>query len=317
MSATTSTPINAGADKSTRSGRLFFLDAGGGRIFSANHDGSDLKTIINEGRKFPDGLVVDIAAGHIYWTNMGNNPVVNDGSIERADFDGSNITNIIRPGGTFTPKQLQLDEKNRKLYWCDREGMRVMRANLDGSNIQTLVDTSGGDARPGKDEKKWCVGIAVDAEGGKFYWTQKGPEKAGEGRIFRANLETPKGQTPANRKDIELLYDGLPEPIDLELDLANRTIYWTDRGDPPRGNTVNRAAMDPKPGNRKEPEILVNHLMEGIGLALDLKGGRMFITDLAGSVYSARLDGSSKKTLLVGEGNLTGIAYAELPAIET
>jgi hypothetical protein len=52
--------------------------------------------------------------------------------------------------------------------------------------------------------------------------------------------------------------------------------------------------------------------MEGIGLALDLKGGRMFITDLAGSVYSANLDGSNKKPLLFAEGNLTGIAYAEI-----
>jgi len=313
MSTTTLNRIKAAAGKSTTSARIFFLDAGGGRVSSANADGSDLKTIINEGRKFPDGIVVDIAAGHIYWTNMGNSPVVNDGSIERADLDGRNITSIIRPGGTFTPKQLQLDEKNRKLYWCDREGMRVMRANLDGSNIETLVDSSEGESRPGKDAKKWCVGIAVDAEDGKIYWTQKGPEKAGEGRIFRANLELPKGQTPADRKDIELLYDALPEPIDLELDLANRALYWTDRGDPPRGNTVNRAPMDPKSGNGSEPEILVNHLMEGIGLALDLNGGRMFITDLAGSVYSANLDGSNKKTLLVGEGNLTGIAYAELP----
>ena len=72
-------------------------------------------------------------------------------------------------------------------------------------------------------------------------------------------------------------------------------------------------AMDPKPGNREQPEIIFNHLMECIGLALDLKGGRMFITDLAGSVYSANLDGSNKKTLLVAEGNLTGIAYVELP----
>jgi len=313
MSTTTLNRIKAAAGKSTTSARIFFLDAGGGRVSSANADGSDLKTIINEGRKFPDGIVVDIAAGHIYWTNMGNSPVVNDGSIERADFDGRNITSIIRPGGTFTPKQLQLDEKNRKLYWCDREGMRVMRASLDGSNIETLVDSSEGDSRPGKDAKKWCVGIAVDAEDGKFYWTQKGAEKAGEGRIFRANIELPKGQTPANRKDIELLYEALPEPIDLELDLANRTLYWTDRGNPPRGNTVNRAPIDPKSGNGSEPEILVNHLMEGIGLAFDLNGGRMFITDLAGSVYSANLDGSNKKTLLVGEGNLTGIAYAELP----
>jgi hypothetical protein len=63
----------------------------------------------------------------------------------------------------------------------------------------------------------------------------------------------------------------------------------------------------------EEPEIFFTHLMEGIGLALDLKGGRMFITDFGGSVYSANLDGSNRRMLLVAEGNLTGIAYAEAP----
>jgi DNA-binding beta-propeller fold protein YncE len=313
MSALTSTQIKAGADKATPSGRLFFLDNGAGRVLSANPDGSDLRILINEGRKAPDGVVVDVAAGHIYWTNMGDFKK-NDGAIFRSDLDGKNVTTIVPPGGTFTPKQLKLEKKSGKLYWSDREGMRVMRANLDGSNVETLVDTSHGDPRPGPDAKKWCVGIAVDAEGGKFYWTQKGPGNAGEGRIFRANIEIPRGQSPANRTDIELLYENLPESIDLDLDLANRSLYWTDRGDPPRGNTVNRAPMDPLPGNRKEPEILFTHLEEGIGLALDLKGGRMFITDYAGSLYSANLDGSNQKTLLYAEGNLTGIAYVELPA---
>ena len=313
MGAITSTPINSSADHSTKSGRLFFLDAGGGRVFSANPDGSDLKTIVNEGRKIPDGLVVDVAAGYLYWTNMGN-PKKNDGSIFRSDLDGKNMIAVVPPGGTFTPKQLQLEKKSGKLYWSDREGMRVMRANLDGSNIETLVETSEGDPRPGPDARKWCVGIAVDAEGGKIYWTQKGDDNANQGRIFRANMEIPPGQSPANRRDIQLVYENLPEPVDLDLDPAHRTLYWTDRGDPPRGNTVNRAPMDPNPGNRAQPEILFDHLMEGIGLALDLKGGRMFFTDLAGSVYSANLDGSDKKTLLAGEGNLTGIAYAELPA---
>jgi hypothetical protein len=306
-----STPV----EKATTA-RLFFLSLSSGQVFSANPDGSDLKVIVSEGRRLPDGIVVDVAAGHLYWTNMGN-PSANDGSIERANLDGSNVTHIVRPGDTFTPKQLQLDEKNRKLYWCDREGMRVMRASVDGAKIETLVDTSEGDARPGKDMKKWCVGIVLDVEAGKLYWTQKGPDKAGQGRIFRANIEIPKGQTPANRKDIELLYENLPEPIDLELDLANRTIYWTDRGDPPRGNTVNRAPMDSPQGNgKKEPEIVFGHLMEGIGIALDLKGGRMFLTDLGGSVYSANLDGSNKKNLLIAEGNLTGITYAEIPAAQ-
>jgi len=295
--------------------RLFFLSASSGQVFSANPDGSDLKVIVSEGRRLPDGIVVDLAAGHLYWTNMGN-PIANDGSIERANLDGSNVTHIVPPGATFTPKQLQLDEKNRKLYWCDREGMRIMRANLDGSNIETLLDTSEGEARPGKDIKKWCVGIALDVEAGKLYWTQKGSDNAGEGRIFRANLEIPKGQSAGNRNDIELLYEGLPEPIDLELDLANRTIYWTDRGDPPRGNTVNRAPMDPALANGEDPEIIFDHLMEGIGIALDLKGGRMFLTDLGGSVYSANLDGSKRKTVLAAEGNLTGIVYAEIPAAQ-
>jgi DNA-binding beta-propeller fold protein YncE len=293
-------------------GRLYFLDLAAGRILTSNPDGSDVKTIVSEGRKLPDGIVVDVAAGHIYWTNMGN-PKANDGTIDRANLDGTNVTNIVPPGKTWTPKQLQLDVKNGKLYWSDREGMRVMRSNLDGSNIETLVETGHGDADR-LDARNWCVGIAVDVEGGKFYWTQKGSDNAGQGRIFRAALEIPKGQAPANRQDIEVLYDNLPEPIDLDLDLGNRLMYWTDRGDPPRGNTVNRASMDAAPGKRKEPEIIFNHLMEGIGLSLDLANNRMFLTDLGGSVYSASLDGSNKKNIIFAEGNLSGIAYAELPA---
>ena len=188
-----------------------------------------------------------------------------------------------------------------------------MRANLDGSQIATLVDASQGDRRPGPDARKWCVGVAVDVDGRKIYWTQKGSDNAGEGRIFRANIEIPRGQTPANRTDIELLYDNLPEPIDLDLDLADRMMYWTDRGDPPRGNTVNRASLDATRDKRKAPEIVFSHLMEGIGLALDLKNRRMFVTDFAGSVYSANLDGSNKQTLLAAQGNLTGVAYVQLP----
>jgi len=301
-----------GTTKAT-SGRLFVLDLSDGRVLSCKPDGSDLKTIVSEGRRLPDGIVVDVEAGHIFWTNMGNLKA-NDGSIERADLDGKNLKHIVLPGGTFTPKQLQLDKKNGKLYWCDREGMRVMRCNLDGSKIETLIDSSQGDSRPGPDQTKWCVGIALDIDGAKFYWTQKGPDNAGRGRIFRANLEIPKGQTPADRNDIEVLYENLPEPIDLDLDVANRIIYWTDRGDPPRGNTVNRAPMDAATGKRKDPEIVLNDLMEGIGLFLDAKNERMFVTDLGGNVYSANLDGSNKKVLLFAQGNLAGVAYAEIPA---
>lgn len=310
MSATETLKATRTTGGKAATGRLFFLEASGGRIHSANADGSDRKVIVN-GARIPDGVVVDVAAGHIYWTNMGV-PDKNDGSIERADLDGQNRVTIIAEGKTFTPKQLHLEKKSGKLYWCDREGMRVMRANLDGSKTETLVDTSKGDARPGTDLTKWCVGITVDPDRGHIYWTQKGPDDAGKGRIFRAKIDIPKGETATNRTDSELLFDGLPEPIDLELDRKNRFIYWTDRGDPPRGNTVNRSSIDANFTKHPTPDILLTHLMEGIGIALDLKGNRMFVTDLAGNIFSAKLDGSEKKPLLVAQGNLTGIAYAEI-----
>jgi hypothetical protein len=298
----TRTKTSSGA---TRSGRLFVLELSGDRIHSMNPDGSDRKTIVTNCR-LPDGIAVDVAAGHIYWTNMGV-PNLDDGSIERADLDGGNRRVIVPQGGTYTPKQLHLDKANGKLYWGDREGMRVMRANLDGSQVETLVEAGRGD-KDRRDQTRWCVGITIDPKLGKIYWTQKGPDDAGLGRIFRANIDIPKGESPANRSDIEVLFDQLPEPIDLELDLENRVLYWTDRGDPPRGNTVNRAPIDRK----AVPEILITHLMEGIGIALDVPGNRMFVTDFAGSVYSADLDGKNERNFLYAQGNLTGITYVEV-----
>jgi hypothetical protein len=143
----------------TRSGRLFVLELSGDRIHSMNPDGSDRKTIVIDCH-FPDGIVVDTQAGHIYWTNLGI-PNLDDGSIERADIDGKNRKVIVPQGVTHTPKQLHLDKENGKLYWGDREGMRVMRANLDGSQVETLVETGRGD-KDAHDQTRWCVGIAID-----------------------------------------------------------------------------------------------------------------------------------------------------------
>jgi hypothetical protein len=296
--------------QSTRQGavdRLFVLELSGDRIHSMNTDGTGRKVIVSDCR-LPDGIVVDVKAGHIYWTNMGASPGANDGSIERADIDGKNRKVIVPEGGTFTPKQIHLDKANGRLYWSDREGMRVMRANLDGSNIETLVEAGRGDADR-RDLTRWCVGITVDPVRRQIYWTQKGPDKGGQGRLLRAGIDIPHGETAANRSDIEVFFDHLPEPIDLELDLKHRVLYWTDRGDPPRGNTVNRASIDAKPA---APEIVLTHLMEGIGIALDVPGDRMFVTDFAGSLYSANLDGSGERNFLYAQGNLTGIAYVKL-----
>jgi hypothetical protein len=146
--------------------------------------------------------------------------------------------------------------------------------------------------------------------GGHVYWTQKGGDNAGEGVIRRASMRMPQGATASSRQDIETLFSRLPEPIDLDLDLSSRTIYWTDRGD----NTVSRAPMDPMrgydPARRLDRQVLVKGLQEAIGIALDLPRGRMAYTSLGGEVGLANLDGSDARMLATGQGLLTGIAWA-------
>jgi hypothetical protein len=72
---------------------------------------------------------------------------------------------------------------------------------------------------------------------------------------------------------------------------------------------VSRASVDTRSG--QTPEVVVDHLMEAIGIALDVPGNRMFMTDLTGTVYTSKLDGSANRPVLFLQGNLTGIAYVE------
>src|SRR6266446_4351628 len=144
--------------------------------------------------------------------------------------DGSDETVIA--AGCHLPDGVAIDTRAGHVYWTNmgvpsREDGSIERANLDGSNVETLVDTSQGDPRPGPDATKWCVGITLDPARGHMYWTQKGPDNGELGRIFRAGIDVPRGEKPAHRSDIEVLFERLPEPIDLELDLEHRVLYWT------------------------------------------------------------------------------------------
>jgi len=288
------------------SGTLLALDGENGTVIAVSTDGLKIKTLVSDCGGTPDGIAIDTAGRHIYWTNMGDHYDQNDGFIERSDFDGANRQVLIPPGKTFTPKQLKLDLDNGFLYWCDREGMRVMRSRLDGSNITILVQT-GTTAAERQDETNHCVGIAIDPANNYIYWTQKGPSKAGKGRIFRAALKIPANHDPLHRQDIELLWGGLPEPIDLDLDTERGVLYWTDRGAPPKGNTLNRADISLLP--HTEPEILADGLEEAIGMALDLENHRVFFGDLGGTIYERTPDCPTKCLLYKADGRFTGIAY--------
>jgi hypothetical protein len=272
------------------------------------------RVLVADAGQGPDGIAVDLEQGHIYWTGMGV-PANDDGFVRRSDLDGRNVRTIVPAGGTYTPKQLKLDRASGKLYWSDREGMRVMRANLDGSNIETLV-TVGSSASDRRDASNWCVGVALDVAGGYFYWSQKGGDNAHTGSLRRAYLAMPSGESSENRSDVHVLFSGLPEPVDIDLDLEHRHIYWTDRGD----DTVNRAPIEIPSGftaaTRSDRQILIQGVREAIGVTLDVAHGMLYFTGgTGGRVGRANLDGSNAVDLLKGTAGLTGIAVVELPDV--
>ncbi len=292
--------------------KLYYL--GQAKVFTFDPAGGGPVTLVNDspkdGSRSPgvnDGIAMHAGTGQIFWTNMGR-AAERDGYVMRCEKDGSGVATIVAPGGTFTPKQLKIDEAAGKLYWSDREGMAIQRCNLDGSALETLVVT-GNPATDKDDQSRWCVGIALDPQRGHIYWTQKGGDNSGQGLIRRVNMQAPAGSTPTNRRDMITLFSRMPEPIDLDLDLATRAMYWTDRGD----NTVSCAPMDPAagydPATRMDRKILLRGLGEAIGVALDLPRNRMAWTNLEGQLGFANLDGSGARTLLTGQGMLTGICW--------
>ena len=250
---------------STPSDRVFLLSLGRkSRVVSMNSDGGDIQTLIEGLESMPDGVAVDPVNRHLYYSFMG---VVRDGEdywetdghIERSNLDGGE-RKVIVPVGTFvTGKQIQCDAENGRIYWCDREGLKVMSCRTDGSDLTVHVQTGTTEDR--QDRRRHCVGVAVDPKGGFLYWTQKGKPNGNEGRILRAPLATAPGTDPARRTDIEVLFDGLPEPIDLEWDGETGTLYWTDRGDPPNGNTLNRVKI--RDGKPVDHEVLLSGLQGG------------------------------------------------------
>ena len=284
-----------------RSGKLYRVDTGGGTVEPIADAGS-----------YPDGVVVD--GDTVYWSTMGR-PQRNrelrgeagfdfserNGSIHAVALDGSDVRDVLAVGSITTGKQLTTDGAGR-LYWGDREGCRVSSACTDGSQLVDLVINE-----PGDSQLDQCVGVAVDPAAGFLYWTQKGPAKGGQGRIFRAGLDLAPGETAATRSDIEVLWEDLPEPIDLEI--VGDCLYWTDRGAPPRGNTLNRAPL-PAPGQKgAQPEILAEGFTEAIGLAVDDDAGVVYVADLGGRIWVVPLEGDGEKRELIDLGEpLTGIA---------
>ena len=289
-------------DQNITKAKLYFVSgsldsAGGVKVVDA--DGSN-ETVLASGSIIvePDGIEVDAAAGKMYWTDMGPGGATdksvadNDGRIMRADLDGKNIETLVPKGITTTPKQLTLDIAGGKVYWSDRGDVagknvdpKVMRANFDGSEVETLVS----------DNLLSPVGITLDVAKGKVYFTDRYANN-----IKRANLDG---------TDVEIVVKDTEYPVDLVIDFKTRLLYWTAR----KSGSIYRTDVDGHDIDGASLTPVITGIQAPIGVTIDRENNKLYYTEVifsppSGHIWQSDMDGSNARKIVTTQMPL-GLFY--------
>ncbi|WP_267426217.1 SDR family NAD(P)-dependent oxidoreductase [Methylobacterium sp. GC_Met_2] len=183
---------------------------------------------------------------------------------------------------------------------------RVLLTNLTGSINGTRIAS-----RRMVPRDRGTV-VQVGSASRYLYWTQKGPSNGGVGCIMRLSLDLGPGDDPADRADVEVLLDALPEPIDLMFDDRIDTLYWTDRGRAPRGNILNAARVGA--AGLTEHRILMIGLWEGIGVCANARRDTLWVTDLLlGHVRRFDFASGKDRTIRRGRPRVRGPVLDDRP----
>ncbi|CAM3874903.1 Low-density lipoprotein receptor repeat class B [Vibrio aerogenes CECT 7868] len=125
--------------------KIYWVDMGDrNHVYRANLDGTDFEDISTITGHSPGGIAVDSENNKIYWTSYyGDSGTVNDGSVLRANLDGSGVETLIDSPNANKPSHIELDLPANHLYYVDSNGGKLKRANLDGSEITEMPYYSG------------------------------------------------------------------------------------------------------------------------------------------------------------------------------
>lgn len=198
-------------------GKIYWADAGTGKIQSANLDGTGTVEDLITGRPFMGDLELDLTAGKIYWTETSR------GSFWSADLDGTNVDEV--RSGLNSPYYFELDTASQSIYWAESSNSVIHRMNLDGTGpIDTVVS--------GQDRVR---DVGLDMAGGMIYFNDRDLHL-----IQRAPLDG--SSAPETLFDFNY-NDG--KPHGMALDLKDRMVYWTDTKGGARW--VRRGSMDGGP----------------------------------------------------------------------
>ena len=223
-----------------------FLNNEGSRVAKiqrANLDGSAVEDLVTAGLDNPLAIVLDVAGGKMYWTDIGPD------KIQRANLDGSGIEDLVTTG-LGDPYGLALDIEGGQMYWTDWGTDKIQRANLDGDGIEDLI--INGLIGPSS--------IALDVVGGKMYWTDRGE---GPNKVQRANLDGSGVE--------DLVTAGLTTPDSIALDLGGTA----SSGPPSPGGTgaadltgeITKVKAKLRPAGDHKLNVKVQVRNDGTGIA--------------------------------------------------
>jgi len=237
-------------------------------IKTADRDGTGINTLISTAGDSFGEIHVNPVTEQIYWFEWR--------SINRANYDGSNIETVITDNRMFTTAgDFALDQLNGQIYWANADG-HLRRANLDGSNPQLLrtgLLSSGA--------------IEVDPGNQKLFWL----EYSGSGTFIRmgdlnGTSSTLLATVPSNWKI-----------TDLTVDPRTSRLYWTETG-----MSVNERvrSLGYAPGT---PTVLIDAELGYLNnVTLDLDAGKMLLVERdGGRILEAALDGSNLTTIITGQ----------------
>ena len=131
-------------------GKIYWTDEGTHKIQRANLDGTNIQDIVVTGLAYPSGIALDVAGGKIYWAYSPRYYAdIGTGKIQQANLNGTDIQDIVI--GLET-ESIALGIAEGKIYWTekkqvyegpyssdDRYAHKIQRANLDGTNVQSIV----------------------------------------------------------------------------------------------------------------------------------------------------------------------------------
>lgn len=240
------------------------------QIATANLDGSDASMLF-QAPAYTYGIDLDAQNGQLYWANSG--------AIARANVDGTGFETVV--SNLNAANAVALDPAGSKLYWTDGGLGRVQRANLDGSDLETLYTYSN---RPDS-----MNGLAVDDANGKLYWSDnKFIGGVYVGTLWRSKLDG---------SEAEAYVPGLGDVRGIAINQAGTVVYAIDAA----GEKVQRISLSDK----SVTNLVTGAQALGIDIALDEGRGHLYWTALSdgGVIRRANIDGSGVTNIYVGAEN--------------